>query len=233
MDNYLVYIHTRPSNNEIFYVGKGKQHRIRQKCGRNIYWKRIVDKENGFNSQVIAGSLTEKEALAYEVLMISKLKEAGCKLSNLTIGGDGVSGYKHSSEQIAKWSAERKGKESPTKGMKFSDERKKQMSLIHLGRKQSEEWIKNASVGRIGRIKSEETKKKLSIAHKGRKIPLKQYLFRLKPVVCLTTKEWFLSVSEASRKFNLPTSNISRCCKGIFKQTGGHQFTYAPTLTGS
>jgi hypothetical protein len=229
--DYLVYTHTRLDTNQVFYIGKGKVGRIRQTSNRNKYWQNIVKKCNGFKSDILAGNLTEKEALSFEILMIKKLRESGLKLCNLTNGGDGTSGLKHSAETRALFSKQRKGRPSPTKGIKFSAERIEFMRQVHLGRKQSEEWKQNAAKAKIGRNVSKETREKIANSHRGKKLSIERYYCSLKPVICLTTKEWFISIAEASRKFNIPSTNISRCCKGIFKQIGGHNFIYAPNIT--
>jgi hypothetical protein len=73
--DYLVYTHTRPDTNEIFYVGKGTGKRMKCRTNRNIHWQRIVDKANGFKYDVLAKNLTEQEALNFEILMIKKINK--------------------------------------------------------------------------------------------------------------------------------------------------------------
>lgn len=67
-----------------------------------------------------------------------------------------------------------------------------------------------------GRKLSEEHKRKIGEAGKGREG---------KKVICITTNEIFLSIMEASRKYNVPDGNINKCCKGERKSAGRHPIT--------
>ena len=224
--DYLVYAHTRLNTNEVFYIGKGTQVRIRKNSDRNIYWRRIVKKDGGFNSIILAGNLTEKEALNYEILIIKKAKDLKLKLCNMTDGGDGVSGYKRTLESRQEQSKRMTGVVSLRIGHKASKETVEKMRMAKLGKKQTPEHIAKCRAARIGRIVSEETRKKLSISNTGKVMPKEFYQHRLKPVMCINTNESFESVSEAARRLNLSSSVISRCCLGIFKQAKGYFFRY-------
>lgn len=46
-----------------------------------------------------------------------------------------------------------------------------------------------------------------------------------KPVVCINTNEIFYYLSDASRKYNVNPSCITRCCKGKQKTSGIHPIT--------
>ena len=224
--NYSVYIHVRPDINEIFYVGKGLPKRIRQSSNRNKYWKNIVNKNKGFVSHVVAGNLTEAEALKFEILLIEKLRNSGVKLCNMTDGGDGVSGYRHNETIKNKMSQSRTGKPSPLRGKKLSLETRKKLSIAHTGKKQSPEHIAKCANSRKGKKYSEEHRKAISNSLRGKKLPEKTVEKMRKPVVCITTNTTYKSVTEAAIELNLSSSNISRCCKGVFKQTGGYEFKY-------
>ena len=47
-----------------------------------------------------------------------------------------------------------------------------------------------------------------------------------KKVTCITTREVFDSMQEASKKYNIPTANISNCCRGKRKTAGGYKWIY-------
>lgn len=49
-----------------------------------------------------------------------------------------------------------------------------------------------------------------------------------KSVICINTKEVFYYLSDASRKYNVNPSCITRCCKGKQKTTGVHPITKEP-----
>jgi hypothetical protein len=225
--DFLVYTHARPDTKEIFYVGKGTCKRIRSKANRNNYWHNIVNKSKGFDSKILAGNLTEEEALNFEVLIISKMKQAGFNLCNLTNGGDGVSGYKRTVESRLAQSKRQKGKPSKNKGIPLTEEHKQKLRVAKLGKKQSPEHIAKAVAARKGRKYSEEHRKAISKALTGKKIPREIVLKNCKPVLCLTNNIRYESVSQAAEQLNLHSSNISRCCKGVFKQTMGYSFEYA------
>jgi hypothetical protein len=111
--------------------------------------------------QILAHWDTEAEALDHEVLLISCIKDMGINLANLTDGGEGGTGYKHTekhkkkmkgntygasswgmtfkgkthtSEQKAKWAVIRKGVTSPRKGVKLLDSTKEKMRIAKLGK---------------------------------------------------------------------------------------------------
>ena len=137
-NNYLVYTHTRPDNNEIFYVGKGTSKRATSSVGRNQYWKNIVNKVGQFKTSIIAHNLTEKEALNFELVMITKLREQNVKLCNLTDGGEGISGYKHTAEMKEYIRTKAIGNKSNT-GKKLSEQHKSNIAKNRVGHKHQEQ----------------------------------------------------------------------------------------------
>lgn len=48
----------------------------------------------------------------------------------------------------------------------------------------------------------------------------------IKSVICIETKEVFESIEDASKKYNITASNISRCCNGIRKTAGGKHWKF-------
>lgn len=145
---------------------------------------------------------------------------------NLTLGGDGVRGYK------------------------FSDEVKAIISRNLTGRpvlKRQREKMHIANVGAnnpmYGRKHTEETKKKMSEAHKGEKC----YLYRKhrteevreaiskakkgkpavnrKAVLCVETGEVFSSIKQAANFINRKRSTLSIACKNG-KTCGGYHWEY-------
>jgi hypothetical protein len=92
--NFYIYEHIRPDTGIVFYVGKGKGDRCNS-LRRNVYWKRIVEKAQGFNVRKIVENVNEELAFLAEQERIDQLKRIGFNLCNATNGGEGVSGYKH------------------------------------------------------------------------------------------------------------------------------------------
>lgn len=47
-----------------------------------------------------------------------------------------------------------------------------------------------------------------------------------KSIICIDTNEIFTSIIEASRKYNIDQSSITKCCKGKRKIAGGYKWAY-------
>ena len=106
-NSYYVYIHRRLSDNNVFYVGKGKSNRGWANAGRNIYWKRVVEK-HGCYVEVVFENLTNQEAYELEKDVILEFTYFNEPLTNLTAGGEG--GLNPSAETRHKQSVAKKGK---------------------------------------------------------------------------------------------------------------------------
>jgi hypothetical protein len=100
-NKFYVYEHWRTDTNLPFYVGKGCASRARNmKYNRNPHHiaiqnklKRIGDK---VEVRIISRDMLEIEAYNYETQRISYWRDQGVVLVNLSDGGDGPSGFKHS-----------------------------------------------------------------------------------------------------------------------------------------
>jgi hypothetical protein len=200
---YYIYEHWRSDTGQCFYVGKGKNNRAYDLYHRKAYHKNTINYllSNGFSVDVkiIDSELSEEESLLKEIELIAKWKSAGVKLANLTDGGDGVSGYKHTletkeilkekrklqkttpcseetKEKIRKALIGKKKGKNPAhsermKGKKKSEETKIKISIALTGSKRTDEQKKRISETLIGRFVSEETRLKLSLSHTGKIIP--------------------------------------------------------------
>lgn len=93
---YYVYVHRRPTDNSIFYIGKGKRSRVSSSNSRSRYWRNIVSKNGGFNYEIVRSFEDEMCALSYEKCLIHLLRNE--RLCNMTAGGEGFSGGSHSEE---------------------------------------------------------------------------------------------------------------------------------------
>ena len=156
IDNiYFVYcfVDTRKSGQYIFndndtnykfdyepiYIGKGKG--IRPKRHFSLYknsnirfynkLKSIID--DGYQPEIIylKNDLIENEAFEYEKYFIKLIgrKENNGTLTNLTDGGEGQSGFKHSEKTKTKMSSDRMGEKNAHFGKHLSDESKLNISL--------------------------------------------------------------------------------------------------------
>jgi len=86
----------------------------------------------------------------------------GLPLLNLTEGGEGASGYRHTPEARAKMSAQRKGR-------KLTEEHKRKIGAACKGQKRSEDFCRKISAAHRGKILSPEHRDRLSQANRGRK----------------------------------------------------------------
>ena len=101
MSKYYVYQHIRLDTQTPFYVGKGKGSRSTSKYHRNPYWKNIVDL-HGYRVEFLEKDLSEEQAFFLEKNWIAAYRLIGQCEANLTLGGEGASGHKHSCETLQK-----------------------------------------------------------------------------------------------------------------------------------
>lgn len=101
---FYVYTHTRNDSHEVFYVGKGKGRRAYHKGDRGARWGNIALKY-GYTVEIVAYFDREDDAFEYEIETIYRLRNQGCPLINIAIGGEGASGHIHSDETKARRAA--------------------------------------------------------------------------------------------------------------------------------
>lgn len=95
--NYCVYLHINEHSNEVFYVGIGTEKRPFSKRSRSDFWKRVVEKY-GYSVKIIHSNLTFEQACELEIKYINEYGRIDIgtgTLVNLTNGGEGSDGYKH------------------------------------------------------------------------------------------------------------------------------------------
>jgi len=130
--NYYVYVHRNKENNEIFYVGIGKNNRAWNKGGRNNFWNNYV-KKHDYYVEIVFEYLTRKKAASLEIELIKKYGRR-CKnegnLVNICDGGEGNIGYTHTETWKLNFSKKVKGK----KKKPLSKEAKEKISNKLKGR---------------------------------------------------------------------------------------------------
>ena len=135
-----VYRHLRNDTGTPFYVGIGKTtKRAYSKYARNDHWHKLVNKA-GYSVDIIYEGISWEEACKVEQYLIGlygrkDLGKGG--LVNMTDGGEGISGLKHTTETKAR------------------------IGTTLTGKPKSEEHVANMSAAKIGKPKSEEWKAKL------------------------------------------------------------------------
>lgn len=139
---FYTYMHLRGDTGAPFYVGKGHGYRAWHKGGRNPHWHNVT-RAHGRTVEILARWATDAEAAAHEVLLIDCLRATGCKLVNITAGGEGALGRRQ------------------------SDEAKARISQANKGSKRTPEQIARMSAASSGRVFSAEHRQKLRQAKSG------------------------------------------------------------------
>ncbi len=151
MRYFIGYIYTLSDSSGIKYIGKTKK-RLECRLKEHIYYstkstKDKSHKSNWINKLYKTGKIDElkitsihgvydlKEMSDLEIKYIKEYRENGCKLTNLTDGGDGIT---MTDEIRKKISISKIGTPSWNKGKKMSKECIMKMSASRIGNKPSE-----------------------------------------------------------------------------------------------
>lgn len=158
----IVYRHIRVDKNEPFYIGIGKtEKRAYEKIKRNQFWHNIIAKTD-YEVEILFDDLSWENAQEKEKELIKlygkRDNNTGC-LVNITDGGGGTLGARHTEESRKKIGEESRNRKRTPR----SPETKEKLRLANLGK-----------VGnRLGSKVSEETKLKLRLANLGKVGPNK------------------------------------------------------------
>lgn len=155
--NYYVYAYLRASDNTPYYIGKGKKDRAFSN-------KHIVSVPKDKSKIIfLEKNLSDIGALALERRYIRwygrKDNNTGI-LRNLTDGGDGGCGYKHTEKHKKYISEKIKGRKHSLESIKKIKEKRKTQVF-------SQEHLDAFRYSRKNKLLSEEHKKKISINHFG------------------------------------------------------------------
>jgi hypothetical protein len=191
---FYVYALVDPITSGPFYIGKGHGKRCQQhlkesydRSDNKRKWHRIdLIRSQGSEPliEILMQTESEHEALAREKALIAHWGRIGFEeggiLTNLTKGGDGVSGYKHT-EDTKQLASRPKGKPSEetkqkisasTKGRTFNaNSRRKMSESAKNAWKNGREVSPNSIAAIVGRKKTEEEKAKIRSKLKGRVVP--------------------------------------------------------------
>lgn len=182
----ILYRHIRLDKNEPFYVGIGKtEKRAYEKIKRNQFWYNIVAKTD-FEVEILFDDLSWDEAGEKEkefIKLYGKKDDNTGTLVNITDGGGGILGVRHTEESKRKISQESKNRIRQPR----SEETKLKLRLANLGKvgpnkgkspsKETREKIANTLRGRVGPNKgkpmSEEAKRKMIASKTGKPSPFR------------------------------------------------------------
>jgi group I intron endonuclease len=165
-----IYVFTNKINGKK-YVGQTinvneryKQH-FKDAKHDNLLFHNALEKyvEEGFLFEVIEEDIPLDIVSEREKYWISELNSKKPNGYNLTDGGEGTFGYKHTEESKKKMSSTKKGVFTHFQ----SEETRKKISEANKGNKPSEYCVQRVKEAKTGVPLSDETKKKISIATKG------------------------------------------------------------------
>lgn len=143
---------------------------------------------------------------------------------NMTEGGEGSVGFKHTEESRSKISEALSGENHPMYGKHHTEESRRKTSESQkgekcylYGQKRPEDVCKKISIGRTGVKLSEDAKGNMALAHKK---PIIQYSMDGNYIA-----NWD-SAKDAGEALCIDSSGITKCCKGRCKSTGGFKWMY-------
>lgn len=248
-ENYKLYCHVNKINGKKYFGITKQKPEDRWKKGKAYHGNKYLT--NAFNKHgwenflhiVLFDGLNYEAACEMEQACIEEWKtnDRTCGY-NITSGGDGFRGVKHSDETKKKISDKTRGKNNPRYGIPLSDEIKRKISESQKGEKShcygkivpeyirkkiskskkgwkpSEEVRANMSYGqRHKKPVTEETRKRQSLAHIGRTT-------KRVAQIDLETKETinvFSSLKEAANVVGCNKCSISMVCHNKHKSSGG------------
>lgn len=177
---YYIYLITNKINNKV-YIGKTddvksrwQKHlssaRLKTEKGYFLLHKAINKyKQNNFIISIIEEHEDELIAFIQEAYWIEHYKSNVCKYGNqygynLTSGGEGASGHKHTQESKYKMSIASSGKPK-------SNAHRSSLSLAHTGKSLTSEHKNNIGKSVKGKIRSDQSKENYSQSKLGNKNP--------------------------------------------------------------
>jgi len=170
---YTVYVHTCiPSGKSyVGYTSHGMERRWKEHCTDALRYKlkRLLHQAirkygtDAWEHRVLSVHSTEDEAEAAEIRCIAELNTMMPNGYNMTLGGEGTTGYKLTEEHkqiLVKENKKRSGKKHPGYGKKRSAETKRKMSEARTLSNLNRVWVTNGTMNRF--VTRDEAKEILS-----------------------------------------------------------------------
>lgn len=178
MNSWFVYAIVHKETGR-YYIGKTNdpkrrwsEHKQQPRHARakHCYISKSIAKYGiaAFEFVILSSLESESDAFEFERSLIHLLRSNVRGVGfNLTSGGEGMSGHRHSDETKAKIAAKALGHKRNV-GRKHSEETKEKIRAGNIGIKRSEQWRINNSNSKKGKRLSEEHREKLRIARRKR-----------------------------------------------------------------
>jgi FKBP-type peptidyl-prolyl cis-trans isomerase len=167
--DFYVYEHHRKDTGAVFYVGKGCGQRAKNLHNRGRYWNNVAKAAGGIRITYPVLGVDEEMALLAEMELIDAYRRMGVRITNITDGGEGTTGWVPTEEvkrkigEANKNTPKASGERHGMYGKKHSEE-----SLVKMRESQSSrEWGEKHPF--YGKHHTEETRKKISESRKGKR----------------------------------------------------------------
>lgn len=219
---YLVYKHTFPNNKVYIGITSKKNPKERWRNGKGYEHNDIMSKAiqkygwENVKHEILYIDLDENIAKEKEIELIYQYKSNNVKYGyNISNGGEGANGYKHTLEQIEKAKQNR--------NLPIYDEKlRKKFSEVHKRTWENEEYrqkMKKIHKNREHRKGYKLSKEAIENIKATRKV---------KYIRCIETGEIFRGTREASEKTNIDRRTIMRILKREYgyKSAKGLHFEY-------
>ena len=229
---YYIYVWKIKETQEVFYVGKGCGDRYKAISGRNKFFKDMYRTHN-CECEILQGLLTEKEAFRHEVILIKYYREhTNNRLTNVSDGGEGTSGVKHTEESKKKLSIANKQK------WQDPEFRAKEMQHRLYGVYKSQEFrdkisslVQGENNPNYGNHWSDEQKEQLSKLRKenGKSAGINNS--QATKIICLETGEIFELIKDAMQKYHRTNGDFTVALNNPQKTAAGlHWAFYSENL---
>ena len=221
-----IYGLTDPITQELRYIGYTSRSlierfgahlspsKLKNKTHKNHWIKSLL--RNNIKPEIfVIQETNEKEWKEDEQFNIAYFRSVGCRLTNQTLGGEGVLGHIVTDKTRKKISTSHLGNKNHMFGKKHKNETIKKMSMSHKKQKRTKEHNAKIAFSHIGIRPSDETLKKLSISHQ------KLNSTQINEVIDMIRRG--ITQNEIAKKFYVSTKtirNIKANKHGYRNQTG-------------
>lgn len=230
INKYYVYEWFIVETKEVFYVGKGSGDRYKNIYQRNKFFKDMYNTHN-CDTRIVLDNLSEEEAFEKEIELIGYYREnTDYRLTNMTDGGEGTSGWIPSDEFKIKQSKIHK---EQWNDINYREKMLKIRNSENSPYKTTEfrEKISNIVSGKnnpnYNNRWSDEQKEHLSIVRKELKIAAGNNNPNCKKIICLETGEVFSTIKDAQMKYDVKSeTSFSVALKNKQKTAAGLHWRY-------